>query len=213
LAANAHVLVLLRGCRRVDEPRPSTRQGHRASGQPVWRGSAHSPDPAVLRTEGLPFVPLTNPAPSASCWRKHSGGRSSSDDAAPDGARKARALRGDLSLAFQEQSFRGCRSPLSTAVARIRRRPADHQASAALPCLFRSPGSLWPGAGLGQINSGNSSLSPGACRAGARPPNWPYGRLAESVCPGPSILRWALLRRGRERLLRKVAGQTGCPLP
>src|ERR1700722_5822690 len=69
------------------------------------------------------------------------------------------------------------------------------------------------GAGLGQITSGNSSLSPGACRADARPPNWPYGRLSESVCPGPSILRWALLRRGRECLLRKVAGQTGCPLP
>jgi hypothetical protein len=38
---------------------------------------------------------------------------------------------------------------------------------------------------LGHIESGNSSLSPGACRAGPRPLNWPYRRLLRSNLSRP----------------------------
>ena len=37
----------------------------------------------------------------------------------------------------------------------------------------------------GQSQSGNSSLSPQACRVGPRPPNWPYGRLDRSPLSVP----------------------------
>ena len=58
----------------------------------------------------------------------------------------------------------------------------------------------WPAAGQGlftsrdrgslrtdprQSRSGNSSLSPRACRVEPRPPNWPYGRLDRSPLPMP----------------------------
>ena len=51
------------------------------------------------------------------------------------------------------------------------------------------PFSLWDRgtlrSDLGQSQPGNSSLSPGACRAEARPPNWPYGRLDRSPLSRP----------------------------
>jgi hypothetical protein len=37
----------------------------------------------------------------------------------------------------------------------------------------------------GQSQSGNSTLSPGACRAEARPPNWPYRRFDRSPLSVP----------------------------
>src|SRR5262249_3473836 len=40
-------------------------------------------------------------------------------------------------------------------------------------------------ADLGQSQSGNSSLSPQACRVETRQPNWPYGRLDRSPLPMP----------------------------
>jgi hypothetical protein len=40
-------------------------------------------------------------------------------------------------------------------------------------------------ADLGQSQSGNSSLSPRACRVEPRPPNWPYRRFYRSPLPVP----------------------------
>jgi len=71
---------------------------------------------------------------------------------------------------------------------------------------------VWPAAGqelfaledrlalradLGQSRSGNSSLSPQACRGVPRPPNWPYRRLDRSPLPVP--LETTLGAPGRAR--------------
>ena len=57
-------------------------------------------------------------------------------------------------------------------------------------------------ADLGQSQSGNSSLSPQACRLERRPPNWPYRRLDRSPLSMPldtsvSAPLWASMKSSR----------------
>ena len=61
----------------------------------------------------------------------------------------------------------------------------------------------------GQSQSGNSTLSPRACRAEARPPNRPYRRFDRSPLSMPLDTSVGAPSRGAKVLMLEVAGQIG----